>query len=133
MISLLSVSPLIELVDTIDDDVDDNDEFVNFINDTDKDAGESSAFTAEVHANHIEDILSSFYGVDVSTWVTNQTADSCGVNIKVAKILGIPHINCENHLLNNEVKQWMNRTTDDDDDASNAWFIVNLDQGQFVT
>jgi hypothetical protein len=36
VISLLSVSPLIELVDNIDDDVDDNNEFVNFINDTDK-------------------------------------------------------------------------------------------------
>jgi hypothetical protein len=37
--------------------------------------------------------------------------DSASVNILLSKILGIPHINCENHLLNNEVKLWLRNST----------------------
>ena len=36
-----------------------------------------------------------------------QVADSCAVNLKAARILGIPHVNCHNHLLNAEVNQWI--------------------------
>ena len=36
-----------------------------------------------------------------------QVADSCSTNIKVAKLLNIPHIPCANHLLNNEVNAWV--------------------------
>jgi hypothetical protein len=71
---------------------------------------EASEFTAKVHAEHILHILGEYYGVDRS-WLTNQTANSASVNIKLAKILVIPHVNCENHLLNNEVKQWTVNST----------------------
>ena len=36
-----------------------------------------------------------------------QVADSCAVNLKAARILGLPHVNCHNHLLNAEVNQWI--------------------------
>ena len=32
-------------------------------------------------------------------------------HVTLSKILGIPHINCENHLLNNEVKMWLRNST----------------------
>ena len=36
-----------------------------------------------------------------------QVADSCAVNLKAAQLLGLPHVNCHNHLLNAEVNQWI--------------------------
>ena len=41
-----------------------------------------------------------------------QTADNCSVNLKVAEMLGIPHVACKNHLLNLEVN-WMVKQTRD--------------------
>jgi hypothetical protein len=62
-------------------------------------------FTTNAHYDHITDLLMNFYGIEYPTkWITNQTADSASINLKLAKLLGIPHINCENHLLNNELK-----------------------------
>ena len=88
VMSLQSVSPLIELEELLEDDPDNGDEFTNFLiydgtsklKDKTKSVGEAAEFTAEVHAGHIRDILNTFYGIDVSEWVTNQTADSCSVN-----------------------------------------------------
>ena len=42
-------------------------------------------------------------GVNPPKWITNQMCDRASVNILLSKILGIPHINFENHLLNNKV------------------------------
>ena len=131
VISLLSVSPLIELEGELEDDPDDDDEFANFVNDDNevgcrqaksskKAAGEAVNFTADTHAGHIVDILEEFYGVNVGKWVTNQTADSCSVNLKVARLLNIPHVNCESHLLNNCVKQNVVKDPREDDDADDG-------------
>ena len=43
-------------------------------------------------------------------WTTNQSADNVSTNKKIAKILGIKHAGCENHLLNSGTKEWHNRT-----------------------
>ena len=40
------------------------------------------------------------------------------MNLKLVKLLGVPHINCENHLLNNELKLWMKATTTNDNDIA---------------
>ena len=78
---------------------------------------ESIEFTAQAHYDHITDILMSFYDIEEpEDWITNQTADSASVNIKLAKLLGVAHINCENHLLNNEVKLWLMGSTANEDD-----------------
>jgi hypothetical protein len=107
IISLLSVAPL----HTPTREVVDSGGFLPISEETE--VVEASEFTAKVHAEHILHILGEYYGVDRS-WLTNQTADSASVNIKLAKILGIPHVNCENHLLNNEVKQWTVNSTADE-------------------
>ena len=68
---------------------------------------ESTTFHAQAHADHITDILTNFYGIDdMMKWITNQTADSASVNLKLANILCISHVNYKNHLLNNELKMW---------------------------
>jgi hypothetical protein len=72
---------------------------------------ESNNFMAQAHADYIIDILQSYYGVNPPKWITNQTCNSASVNMLLSKILGIPHINCENHLLNNEVKLWLRNST----------------------
>jgi hypothetical protein len=134
VISLLFVSPLIELKGELEDSPNDDDEFANFVNDDNdvgcrqaksskKSAGEAVTFTAKTHAGHIVDILQEFYGVNVGEWVTNQTADSCSVNLKVARVLEIPHVNCESHLLNNCVKQNVVKDTREDDDVDGDYGI----------
>ena len=61
-------------------------------------------------------ILCNYYGINPAVWLTNQTADSASVNLALALLLGIPHINCENHLLANEVKLWLKSSTLPDDE-----------------
>ena len=49
-----------------------------------------------------------YYGYDkVTDFATCQVADSISSNIKTAKLLGIPHLDCSNHTLNLEVKNMM--------------------------
>ena len=72
----------------------------------------ATEFTAKVHSDHILHILTEYYDVDMNK-VTNQTADSASVNTALAILLGIAHVNCENHLLSNETKLWMTNTTDE--------------------
>ena len=107
VISLLSVAPL----HTPTREVIDSDGFMPTAEEAEME--EASEYTAQVHADHIQHILQDFYGINVS-WITNQTADSASVNLKLAKLLDIPHVNCENHLLNNEVKRWQLGSTAED-------------------
>lgn len=46
--------------------------------------------------------------------MTNQTSDSASVNIKLATLLGVPHMPCESHLLQNQTKWWMKKNADED-------------------
>jgi hypothetical protein len=73
-----------------------------------------------VHANFIQKAVFeqryNFTKEELNNWVACQTADSCSVNLKTARMLGFPHVNCHNHLLSNEV-QSMVRTTKDDEDG----------------
>ena len=139
VMSLLSVSPLIELEHMLEDSQDDDDEFTNFLDEEEDrslekgkavaEAGEAVEFTADIHAGHIVDILESFYDIKVDEWVTNQTADSCSVNLKVARLLDIPHVNCENHLLNNQVKCNVSMTVDEnveDDETYGVGTVLNI-------
>ena len=49
---------------------------------------ESADFTAEAHFHHITDILMNFYDInEPKNWITNQTADSASVNLKLARLL----------------------------------------------
>ena len=81
---------------------------------------ESTTFTAQAHYAHICDILWSYYDIDPAAFLTNQTADSASVNLLFAKLLNIPHVNCENHLLNNELKMWMKNSTLPDDEIDRS-------------
>ena len=61
-------------------------------------------FNAETCAEHIRNIF-RYYGLDVEEWAVCQMANNCSVNLKVADLLGIPHVACKNHLLNLEVNE----------------------------
>jgi hypothetical protein len=106
-VSLVTVSPLhtIALESKDEDDSEDLDNME-----------EAKKFTARAHKEHIEDILTNYYNMDTAKWITNQTADSASVNLKLAKLMNIPHVNCENHLLNNEVKLWLAHSTVEEND-----------------
>ena len=45
-----------------------------------------------------------FYEVDVNDWVKTVIADNAQVNIKLSKLLKVPHISCQNHLLALDLK-----------------------------
>ena len=68
-------------------------------------------FNAETHAEHIRNIF-RYYNLDVEEWAVCQTADNCSVNLKVADLLGIPHVACKNHLLNLEVNEMVKQNRD---------------------
>ena len=112
VISLLSVAPLHTPVREIVD----SDGYLPTADEAEVE--ESTEFTADAHAHHITDILESFYGISVAEFVTNQTADSASVNLSLAKKLKIAHVNCENHLLNNELKLWLKDSAVDVDDVN---------------
>ncbi len=82
----------------------------------------------KAHYDHITDLLINFYDIeDPTKWITNQMANSASVNLKLAKLLGISHISCQNHLLNNELKLWLKDTKTDDD--NNALVMHNFGPG----
>jgi hypothetical protein len=88
---------------------------------------EATIFTAQAHKEYIEDILTNCYDMDTAKWITNQTADSASVNLKLAKLMNIPHVNCENHLLNNEVKLWLaNSTIEENDDNARSFGLSTV-------
>ncbi len=96
------------------EDEDDSEDFDNM--------EEATNFTAQAHKEHIEDILTNYYNMDTAKWITNQTADSASVNLKLAKLMNIPHVDCENHLLNNEVILWLaNSTVEENDDNAHTF------------
>ena len=97
VISLLSVAPLHT---PVRENVD-SDGFLSTAEEAEVESKESTKFTAHAHFDHICDILQNYYGIDPQCWLTNQTADSASVNISLALLLGVPHVNCENHLLAN--------------------------------
>jgi hypothetical protein len=108
IISLLSVLPLHTIARESEDE-DDSEDL--------DDMEEATNFTAQAQKEHIEDILTNYYNIDTAKWITNQTADSASVNLKLAKLMNIPHVNCENHLLNIEVKLLLaNSTVEENDD-----------------
>ena len=131
VISLLSVAPLHTPVN----EGDNSDGFLKTADEAEVE--EAVEFTAKAHYDHITDLLSNFYGIEYpKNWITNQTADSASVNLKLAKLLGVPHIICENHLLNNKLKLWMKATTTNDNDIATVtrnfgpgtvWKIIHKD------
>ena len=64
-------------------------------------------FNAELHAEHFRSIFEEFYGIDIEKWAVCCIADNTTTNQKTAKLLKIPHVGCENHLLNLDVKDWI--------------------------
>ena len=113
IISLLSVLPL-HTISCESQDEDNSDDL--------EDMEEASNFTARAHYVHIKDILTNYYDMDTAKWITYQTADSASVNLKLAKLMNIPHVNCENHLLNNEVKLWLaNSTVEENNDNARTF------------
>ena len=89
VISLLSVAPL-------HTPVKEGDNSDGFLPTSDEaEVEEAVEFTARAHYDPITDLLINFYGIeDPTKWITNQMANSASVNLKLAKQLGISHINC---------------------------------------
>jgi len=112
VISLLSVAPLHTPVRENAD----SGGFLPTAEEAEVESKEATKLTAHAQFDHICDILQNYYGIDPPCWLTNQTADSGSVNLSLTLLLGIPHINCENHLLANEVKLWLKSSTLPDDE-----------------
>ena len=109
-LSLLSVSPMARTEITGNDA--DEKEGLQLFDET------AVNFSSQTHAEHIRNVF-RYYGLNVEEWAVCQTADNCSVNLKVAEMLGIPHVACKNHLLNLEVN-WMVKQTRDLEQTLNS-------------
>ena len=99
---LLVVSPMPALVgDNVDGDDETNQEAKD----------EAVKFDAEHHVNHLRETF-LYYNKTVDEFVRCQCADSAAVNIKVARMLGIPHISCKNHCLSLESNRMVENDAD---------------------
>ncbi len=67
----------------------------------------SSKFTAEVHAAHFKQIFFECYGISLTDWAKAAVADNTTTNRKTCRILGLPHVGCNNHKLNLDMESWV--------------------------
>jgi hypothetical protein len=63
---------------------------------------ETTKFNAEAHVNFFSETL-GFYGLELQ-WVKASIADNTSTNLKVARLIGCPHVGCNNHKLNLDVE-----------------------------
>ncbi|GFH44601.1 hypothetical protein CTEN210_01075 [Chaetoceros tenuissimus] len=101
-IVLLSVAPMHNYVDEDDDDV------------------IAADFNAELHAKHFRAVLDQFYDINIDDWCMCVIADNTSTNRKTARLLGLPHIGCLNHLLNLDINDWVK------EDASLSELVEHL-------
>ena len=80
---LLAVSPMLKVSDNVDGN-------------EDGEAEEATTFTAEVHANFIHKKFEHL-GIKFDYWTLCQIADNCSTNRKLAKLLAIYQVGCNNH------------------------------------
>jgi hypothetical protein len=99
-IVLLSVAPMSKIDATGKPDSDDcqGDEQVTEA---------ASSFTAQVHVDHFTSIFRDYYNVAIGNWAKASIADNASTNCKVASLLDLPHVGCNNHKLNLDIKEWM--------------------------
>ncbi len=72
--------------------------------DEDENVIESKAMTpnTETHIRHIEDVLTPYH-LNVYECTTCLIANSCNLNLRIARSLELPHVGCSSHKLNLEV------------------------------
>lgn len=75
-----------------------NDDDIEDVNKDKEKGNEATTFDAETHISHMKDVF-SYYGVNVTPWVVCQVADSASVNVRIARILQVPHVACLNNSL----------------------------------
>ena len=92
-IKLLSVAPM---MDVMNNDAKDEDE-----------RKIACEFNAELYTEHFVKIFTEFYKLDVRKWAKACIADNCATNLKIARLLGLPHVPCGNHLLNLDIREWV--------------------------
>ena len=100
---LLACSPMASLSNDPTDTLSDKEK-------EEEDDKEAVKFTAEVHANFIKEIFKFYTATDSQTWIKAQTANNGAVNQKIASLLNIIHVLCNNYLLNSEVNYMNNRS-----------------------
>jgi hypothetical protein len=102
VITLLACAPLGNREEDDSTDSDDSDEGMAVVV-----PEEATAFNADNHVYFFKQTL-EFYNKDLD-WVVCSIADNCSVNKKIAQLLKVPHVGCQSHKLNLEVKYMINR------------------------
>lgn len=82
--------------------------------DTRNDATLTADSIAEKHAQYIQQqVFSNRYAInrkELQTWLVCQTAITCNAIVKVASLLGVPHVDCHSQLLDKQVKLMFEQT-----------------------
>lgn len=78
--------------------------------DEEEESAEAINFKSEVLVNFLNETL-KYYGYDgVGDCTTYQVADSVSSNIRVALLMGIPCLDCNNYTIHLEVKKMLKKT-----------------------
>ena len=54
-------------------------------------------FNAQTHVEHFREIFTEYYDIALSDWAKAAIADNTTTNRKACRLLGIPHVGCNNH------------------------------------
>ena len=57
-----------------------------------------SKFNAEYYAKHFESVFNSLFHFDIHKWAVCAIDDNTSTNYKIACILGLKHVPCNNHV-----------------------------------
>ena len=97
-VTLLSCSPMAKIDDTDTEDTE--------VATTDTANQMSSQFNAQTHVEHFCEIFTEYYDIALSDWAKAAIADNTTTNRKACRLLGIPHVGCNNHKFNLDIDEW---------------------------
>ena len=101
-VTLLSCSPMAKIDDTNTEDT----EVATEVATTDTANQMGSQFNVQTHVGHFREIFTEYYDIALSDWAKAAIADNTTINQKACRLLGIPHVGCNNHKFNLDIDEW---------------------------
>ena len=67
----------------------------------------TAVFNSQVHVEHFRKVFKKYFDIELSKWCKCSIADNTATNRKIAKILNVPHVGCNNHKYNLDIEDWV--------------------------
>lgn len=102
--TLLAVSPMAKVEERAAEGEDSEDEVAESEDGQDVTMAETAVFNAEAHKNFFETTFKDCYGIDLKKWNRASITDNTSTNLRLARLMDVPHVGCKNHQLNLDVE-----------------------------